>query len=116
MTRASQTVLILYGLTFVALAYKAGRAFSEHDHGQAGLFYGLGLVVMVAAWREIGRTHIERPKNRPRRPGPLHRLASAYKARAAIRRESCTCDAFFQTAGQEHDDWCTGSETYWRAI
>lgn len=116
MTRASQAALTLYGCAFIALAYKAGRALTTYDHREAALSYAIALVVIVAGCREVGRTHTERPEDRPQRPGPLRRLAGAYKARAAIRRESCTCDAFFQSAGREHDEWCTNTDTFWRAI
>lgn len=116
MTRTSQAVLILYGLTVIALAYKAGSALTAYEHGEAALFYSLALVVIVAGCREIGRTHIERPKDTPLRPGPLRRLTSGWKARAAVRRESCTCDAWFKSLGREHDDWCPTNDTFWRAI
>lgn len=116
MTRTSQAVLILYGVAFIALACKAGLALSAYDHAEAALFYALALVVTVAGCREIGRTHIEHPTDKPRQPGPLRRLTSARKARATIRRESCTCDRWYESLGREHDDWCTDNEAHWRAI
>lgn len=116
MTRASQAVLLLYALAFVALAAKAGLALTVYHHGEAALLYALALVVAVAACREVGRTHIERPKDKPPGAGLWRRMVSARRARTTFRREACTCNLWFESLGRDHDDWCTNTDTFWRAI
>lgn len=111
MSRASMAAFTLHGVVVLAAAARGAVLLASADYDGASVSYTVAAVSVVAMFRESSRAELEPPRPSGRLTAWRRARKAARRARAITRAESCTCDAWWPTAGRRHSAWCPNSMT-----
>lgn len=113
MTRTSFVLLTGYGLVFVLLVSLAGSALTSRDWADAAALYGIAVIPVAAAIREVKLTTVIAPQRVKSRPALLTRIKISRHARSLTRGTGRECDLWWTSQGADHDAWCRNFDP-WR--